>query len=453
MGQRIVGMPKGKRSYTPHTTADGATEHIVKGSAAPTENEKQEIAQRLLHTEHAESIFETRDGACRVKRLTGVIGQFCCPFGECDEASCSLTRSRTAEPRKLFRHAVVEGELERVASARKNGTMPVAVRAVSIGCGGLLTDFECLLELWSRGCTIETFVAIDTCYAEHSSGHRAYLESVAALARFFAPDCRVFSFSSCSDYVAAAISHPECYGRATLFMRCDARSLDEAQYRDTAATALLPGCCAYELRNGGNEVRPRPPLEKDLPQRLRTDLASVYDRTWYYSLGVLRRRRGTLAEAQGATADGAAAGSAETLPAGFGASLLEEVQDASILASREHVLGKRLMAEAAHWLASTARRRAAEHGKRLFTVVHDGPLPVRDNPFPDAEIVGTRARGDEVIVDQMLPNGWVCISRLLDTREGYELYHPEHEHEAWMPTRAEEGGELMCEIPADEGVK
>ena len=454
-------MAKGKRSYTPRTTADGATEHMVKATAAPSASEKQEIAQLLLET-NVQSLFETRDGACRIKQLPGLIGQYLSSFGECDECSCSLTRRRTAEPRKLFRHTIVERELRRVAF--HDGASPPIVRAVSIGCGGLLTEFECLLELWWRGCTVETFIAIDPCYSEHSAGHTSYMESLAALARFFAPHCRVFSFSSCDDYLAAARCQPDRYGRATLFLRCDARSVEEAQYKDVAATALQPGCCSYELWNGGNEVRARPPLEKQLPQRLRTELTSVYDRTWYYSLGVLRRREGA---STGAT------GSADRWPpSGFGASLLEDVSDACRFVTREHSFGKRLMAEAARWLASTARHRAAQHGKRVFKVVCNGPLPVHDAPSRDAKVVGTRAMGDETIADEVRLDGWVCISRLLDTREGYELYDMEREQgtrytvqgttttrpcslerehqQAWMPTHDADGGELLREMELDQ---
>jgi hypothetical protein len=286
-----LGMGK-KRSYTPRTTPDGATEHIVKSSAAPTVSEKQEIAQGLLQKAQVEHLFEIRDGSCRVKQLAGSLGKYCSSFGECAECSCSLSRLQQDQPRKLFRRTIVEQELGRVPPPR-------AVRVVSIGCGGLLTDFECLLELWSRGCTIEAFVAIDASYAEYSPGHSDYMESLASLARFFAPDCRVFSFTSSKEYVAAAKSSPERYGQATMFLYCDAGSVEDAHYEDAAVTALLPGCCSYELWNGGAS-------------------------STRYFLGVLRRR-GEAADTEGASASHGDDSGAVGPAAGFSSSLLEEV--------------------------------------------------------------------------------------------------------------------------------
>ena len=420
-----------KRSYTPRVTPDGATEHVVKSSAAPTASEKQEIAKllrdessaTLLPSEGAggSSLFECRDGSCRVKQLSGPLSQYCSSFGECGECSCSVCRLRTDEPRTLFRRIVVERELGRVP------TTPPTVRAVSIGCGGLLTDFEILLELWCRGCTIELFVAIDTSYAEHSKFKAGHMESLAALARFFAPSCKVFSFSSSDDYIAAARSHPERYGRATMFLHCDVGEVEDVQYKDAAATALLPGCLSYELWNAktvpGTTWPPiRPPLEPWLPEPLRASLDLIYGRS-RYSLGVLCRRAAEEAEQSGASA-------------GFGASLLEQICDDPSLANREQLHGPRLVREAVSWLASNARKRAAKTGKRLFRVVSD-EAAVRAEPSHDAKIIAPpRAMDDEVIVEEVsLENDheWVRISPSLDTREGYELYDIEiGRRQAWI---------------------
>lgn len=435
-----------KRSYTPRTTDDGATEHIVTSKAAPTKSEKHEIAQKLQQDEH---LFESRDGACRIKRLPGLFSRYCTAFGECD--ACSVSRLQAVEPRQRFHNTVVERELDRVASA------PGSVRTVSIGCGGLLTDFKILLALWSRGCTIESFVAIDTGYTDHAFGHgrsrrdyESYMESLAALARFFAPTCRVFSFTSCDDYIAAATRRPERYAMATMFLHCDAGPVAEVQYKDVAATALLPGGYSYELWNvGGLGVPARPPLETQLPERLRTELLAIYSGK-RYSLGVRRRRAseevaGTSVETERAVAD-----DKTRVLVGLGETLIEEVSDPS-LASSEEIQGKHLMVEAVRWLEITARQRAAKHGKRLFKVVYDaGPqMPMRDGPSLNAKLAGARAAGDEVIVDEVRPDGWARVSRLLDTREGYELYHHERIAEKWMPIRSADGGELMREVVLD----
>ena len=107
------------------------------------------------------------------------------------------------------------------------------------------------------------------------------------------------------------------------------------------------------------------------------------------------------------------------LPAGFGASLLEEQHDSSLM-TRNHERGRYLVAEAVRWLESTARQRAAKHRKQLFQVVYDAEplIPVRDGPSRDAKAIGSRALGDLVIVDEVTPEGWVRVSPLLDTREG-----------------------------------
>ena len=235
-----------------------------------------------------------------------------------------------------------------------------------------------------------------------------------------------------------------------MFLHCDAGPVAEVQYKDVAATALLPGGYSYELWNvGGLGVPARPPLETQLPERLRTELLAIYSGK-RYSLGVRRRRAseevaGTSVETERAVAD-----DKTRVLVGLGETLIEEVSDPS-LASSEEIQGKHLMVEAVRWLEITARQRAAKHGKRLFKVVYDaGPqMPMRDGPSLNAKLAGARAAGDEVIVDEVRPDGWARVSRLLDTREGYELYHHERIAEKWMPIRSADGGELMREVVLD----
>jgi hypothetical protein len=267
-----------------------------------------------------------------------------------------VSRLQEAEPRRLFRHTVVERELAR------SSPLPT-VRAVSIGCGKLLTDFEVLLELSSRGCIIETFVAIDPGYALFSSAHGECMESLAALARFFVPHCRVFSFSSTSAYIAAATSQPERYGRATMFMRCDAREVEDVQYQDAAATALLPGCCSFELWNSDKQMgSDRPPLERYLPQRLRTELEYIYGRK-RWSLGVLRRRASSAAKA--AAGDG-------TLVAGGGTGATSKPMRAGFVARR---CSRKCPTQACqvgrlHTASASSRRQS-----HISRAAHDGAPP------------------------------------------------------------------------------
>lgn len=95
---------------------------------------------------------------------------------------------------------------------------------------------------------------VTACGAAGKDTHpEGYMASLDALARFFAP-CRVFSFAASSDYVAAATKQPELYGHATMFIHCDAGPVPDAQYREAAAVALLPGRCACAWPGTGNRT-------------------------------------------------------------------------------------------------------------------------------------------------------------------------------------------------------
>lgn len=409
---------------------DKAVEHtITPGTLAahrvPGAKEKREVAQRLLQDSMDTSLYEDRGGACRIKRLPGVLGTHCSAFGECP--GCSVARIRKPEPRQRFRGMLIERELRTSSSSRP-------VRAVSIGCGGLLTDFECMLGLWTRGCTIESFVAIDTAYSSGSHDHGEYMQSLRAMAAFFSP-CRVYSFSSSEDYIAAARRRPQIFGDATLFIHCDAGAVPDDQYKDAAAVALRPGGCVYELWNvGWGHHSTRPPLEDLLPPRLQI---STEGQTGGYSLGVLRKREGV---------------SSADVAHGSGAQLLEDVKDSSLGLGNGYQ-SKRIMEEAVVWLEQSARQRAADYGKQLFKVVYDTKprMAVRDAPTRSAAIAGARKTGDEVIVDEVTADGWVRVSRELDTWAGYQNYRDDAAaKDLWMLIRADDVGELLREVVLDD---
>ena len=400
---------------------DHAHEYSIPDRHAVTSEEKHEIAARLLRqVTDAKDTYENRDGACRVKRLSGLVGTHCWAFGECP--GCPVSRLSNPEPRQRFRRMLVERELRLTPSSGRR-----VVRGVSIGCGGLLTDFECLLDLWTNGFVIESFVAIDTSY----TGDNEYTHSLNALARCFAP-CRVFSFRSADDYVKAVRRRPEVYGEATLFIHCDAGAVPNEQYKEAAAAALLPGRCAYELWNIGWGHRGhdagRPPVEDFLPAHLRLD--DEFVTRGAYSLGVLRRVPRLTA----------------AISSDEAASQLEEVSEPSL---NSGLRGKRIMEEAQAWLAQTARQRAAQSGSRLFRVVYDAKprMAVRRGPSRSAAIAGARPTGSEVIATEVNDDGWVRLSPELDAYAGYERYEPGTE--LWMLIHADDVGELMREVVLD----
>ena len=74
---------------------------------------------------------------------------------------------------------------------------------------------------------------------------------------------------------------------------------------------------------------------------------------------------------------------------------------------------------------------------------------MRSEPSRSASIAGARKTGDEVIVDEVTEDGWVRVSRELDAYVGYEHWN-ENQGEFWMLTRAEDVGQLMCEVAVDE---
>ena len=105
--------------------------------------------------------------------------------------------------------------------------------------------------------------------------------------------------------------------------------------------------------------------------------------------------------------------------------------------------------EAAHWLATHSRERAAQHGARLFKVVYAPRMPVRAEPSRTAAIVGVRAVGDEVIAEEVSDDGWVRLSRELDTYAGYRHFD-NCGKPMYMLIRADDVGELMREVVLDE---
>ena len=283
------------------------TEHVVKGSAAPTSSEKQEIA-KLLEKSACEIASEC-ERRRRVKQLSGPLSQYCSRVWRMrrvlllgvPSTPTSRARSSLAYCPRATRSAVSQ--------------RPPTVRAVSIGCGGLLTDFEILLELWCRGCTIELFVAIDTSYAEHSKFKAGHMESLAALARFFSRAAR----SSASARPTTSLPRPCAPG--TIRPRDDSCTATWARWKMCSTrTPRRPRRCRAACRTSCGMRRDRPgnDLAAD-PAAARAVAAGAATHRARFDL-----RQITLL-ARRALSEGGGGGGAERSVGGFGASLLEQM--------------------------------------------------------------------------------------------------------------------------------
>lgn len=75
-------------------------------------------------------------------------------------------------------------------------------------------------------------------------------------------------------------------------------------------------------------------------------------------------------------------------------------------------------------------------------------MPVRSLASRTADLVGTRRHGEEVIVSEVTDDGWVRLSRELDTYAGY-THFDNCGNAMWMLTRADDVGELLREVVLD----
>ena len=74
-------------------------------------------------------------------------------------------------------------------------------------------------------------------------------------------------------------------------------------------------------------------------------------------------------------------------------------------------------------------------------------MAIRDGPSRSANIAGARSTGDEVIAEEVTADGWVRVSRELDTYAGYQHY--DASKPLWMLIHADDVGELMREVVLD----
>lgn len=244
---RASAAPSAAARLEAAAATDGARDHSVSPSApyVPSDAIRARVAAHLDSAGYDSDLYELRDGSVRLKKLPPV-ASYCHTFGECGCSGCGCFRLDRPMPRKRFRHLVVS----RMETELKGTSSPI--RAVTIGSGALLTDFEILLGLWSRGLVVESVVAIDLAYSRKVDNlwRDEYVEALDALAVFFSP-CRLTSFGSSNEYVAACSRSPEVYGRANLFLYCDAGAVPYETFKETASAALDDGALAFELANSG----------------------------------------------------------------------------------------------------------------------------------------------------------------------------------------------------------
>lgn len=425
----------------------------------PSDSQRREVADRLLikalEDDTCESTHEHRDGCVRIKSTVGVFAAYCRDFGECGDTSCGCYRLKQPSGRKRFRSLVAQRTDEAIradTALMHAGQELPGVRLVTIGSGGLLTDFEILLDLWSRGLRIESICAIDTAYKKTDNVEE---RALSALAIFFAP-AKVFSFSSSDDYAAACAAMPHLYGHANVFVYCDAGAVPHEAWTKCACAALLPGYRAFELVNAGrHSSRRKSALDEYLPERLQHRHTTVGCST----MRSVRFKPGGGGWGGGSGSSGNRGSSSQ----------LEDVDD-PLIRQEERAQPHSLYVEAVEHLKKTAKQRAEVNPHlRMFRIVFEGTpeqkrlnqpgrMPVRAEPSRTATIAGARAKGDEILVDEVREDGWVRFSEL-DTYCGYEAAPHASEHaaseevrkpkEMWMLIRADDVGQLLEEIALD----
>ena len=345
--------PPPRRPTSPVFSSDAATDRALRGAfAAPSDEARAHVRRMVLSGAGG---YELRDGYVRVKRFGSLssVTEWTSNLGECGDSNCGCYRlsesaaSRLARPK--FRNAVVtrthawftQQQQQRQGrppeeddDARQRGG-PEGIRYVSIGCGSLLTDFEILCGLQERGLPIEAVTLCDTVYGAHAPNL-----AVQTLADFFWP-ARVAAFDSLSTLRHAAEEEPGRYGRASVFVHCDAADISKPQSHGLASLLLAPGAYWFQLSNSGRHSHSREGFQR-------------------------RRDDATTTPARPSAAD----------------EMVSVVL--SHLEGEQPLLGTREL--------------SAATGERIFRVVHGASVVVRSRPTREAGVVGIRAPGTEVLV-------------------------------------------------------
>ena len=199
-------------------------------------------------------------------------------LGECGDLSCGCCRLGVGgDVREAFAQQVINHTLASLPST-------AALRFVTLGCGGCLTDAQILCGLMRNGVHVESVVAVDASFVSAcGSGYMSVnddddeedraeargeprvlpqpvrsritassrdLAALDQLARLVAP-APVYAFCASAALVDACVRRPRTYGDANLVVHCDATALAKQTARLAAACALRAGGYAFALYNVG----------------------------------------------------------------------------------------------------------------------------------------------------------------------------------------------------------
>lgn len=241
-------------------------------TSSPTVDDSERARLYQIIQQPPPALYELRDSDGEVGMSSDALGPLfncVCHLKECGDATCSCNRLN-GNTRSRFRKLVVRRTCN--ALARKGCT---SIRYVTLGSGGLLTDFEILCALQQQGAVIESIVAADTVYEPGGEDFDEYLSALRQIAEFFGP-ARVLAFPSAQAFCAACLKEPHRYGGASALVWCDAADVEPATARESAEVALSFGGNAFALHNEGSRraakmhvfFRKRPPLAERLVHML-----------------------------------------------------------------------------------------------------------------------------------------------------------------------------------------
>mmetsp|Transcript_14152 Transcript_14152/g.23547 ORF Transcript_14152/g.23547 Transcript_14152/m.23547 type:complete len:563 (-) Transcript_14152:205-1893(-) len=473
-------------AYAPtcFTATAGSRKHPL-----PTDSERKLVRAALLTSpaswsmQHPRSdTHEFRDGQIRVKH--GPAFRWASELGECADSRCGCYRLWRPDVRRRFREIVRKVTIEQLTASGSH-----RVRYVTVGSGQLLTDFEVLCALTEAGCTIDSVIAIDTCYAvkgevpiqPSSSPTNDATEkdrpavpndtasaALAQIASFFSP-ANVFAFSSLERYVDAVRLEPHLYAHATTLVQCDAGDVPAKAMSEAAVDTLAAGGHMFKLNNlglgtmqddkqgengGGHDANcASSAMSHDRKTHRQFWRAQLRDSS---SIEAWRRLPGST------TSQLARFRRSEALMSPLDPTICQEVESEK---QARHGCAKMILTQSNH-------QRAAALSLSVYRVVFTGapasslqpvaaangngqtatakprnvPIALRDTvavraaPSRSAPIVATRKRGDEMLIAEER-DGWVRLSEE-DDEWGWHLSFASDRtpREAWMLVDATDVG-------------
>ena len=427
--QSLVGEELAE-AYAPAPHVFTRRQHST-GDPVPSEAERSAVcgwfAQSVVPKESyaKDSHFEMRDASVRVASGTAAFA-FASNLGECGDTRCGCYRLWRPEARGSFTRFVAQ----RAAMCLRPGAV---VRYCTVGSGQLLADFEALCLLVQAGLKIGSIFAVDTEYAELGSsgaGSSKVRSSLQQLAAFFSP-AQVLAFGSVSDLEQAARIDGRAYGGVNVYVHCDAGDLDSNASHNLAKSVLAEEGSFFKLNNlglvaGGDMTHAdggAHPTHSEDTARRRFWRAQLRDG---FSIEAMQLRCGALEPVGGVPEDDPAVRDARHARARMW--LTQSNQE------RAAALGLGLYASRSRLLMISASfTYDGGHFSGRYRVVFAGGrgvMAVRAEPSVSSALIGTRARGDEVLAAEER-GGWVRVSEE-DDHWGWQLSASSSATEAWM---------------------